>query len=444
MGHDNSWSRREFLAAGSSLALSAAGGALSAAAAESSGRFPSGFLWGAATAGHQVEGNDVYSDVWLLENVTPTTFIERAGDACDSLDRWSEDLDLVGAIGLNCYRFSLEWSRIEPDRGFFSNAMLDHYKAIIAGCRQRGIMPVVTFNHFAAPRWFAASGGWEVADAAGRFARYCERAARALADGMGYATTLNEPNALRLLRWLRLPFPADYKAKLQGMLKAAAKACGSEQFSSFITGDPQRMLDNTLNAHIQAYAAIKAVRPDLPVGVSLAMTDDQAVGPNSKRDEKRRDVYGAWMQVSKEHADFVGVQNYTRQLLDKNGPLPPPANAELGQTGDEVYPASLEGAIRYAHEASGKPIIVTENGIATADDAVRARYIPRAIAGVHRAVSAGIPVLGYIHWSLLDNFEWVFGYRPKLGLVAVDRDTQKRTLKPSAAVYGAIARSNRI
>lgn len=351
---------------------------------------------------------------------------------------------MVRALGLNCYRFSLEWSRIEPDQGYFSQAMLDHYKAVITGCRQRDITPVVTFNHFAAPRWFAALGGWEVAEAAGRFARYCGHTARALAGDIGYATTLNEPNALRLLPWLRLPFPADYKVKQESMLKAAAKACGSDQFSPFVTGDPRRMLDSTLTAHIQGYAAIKAVRPDLPVGVSLAITDDQAVGPNNKRDEKRRDVYGAWMDVCRQHADFVGVQNYTRQLLDKNGPLPPPANAELGQTGDEIFPSSLEGAIGYAHEATGKPIMITENGVATTDDTLRARYIPQAIASVSRAVRAGTPVLGYVHWSLLDNFEWVFGYGPKFGLVAVNRDTQQRTPKPSAKVFGSIARNNGI
>jgi beta-glucosidase len=407
-------------------------------------QFPAGFLWGAATAGHQVEGNDVNSDVWLLENVHPTVFAERAADACDSFSRWNEDLDLLGAMGLNSYRFSLEWSRIEPDEGYFSPAMLEHYRAMIAGCRQRGITPVVTFNHFTAPRWFAAAGGWEVARAADRFARYCERAARALAGDIGYATTLNEPNALRLLPWLNLPFPADFQVKQQAMLNAAARACGSQRFVPFVAGDPRRMLAPMIKAHARAYAAIKGVRPELPVGVSLAIVDDQAVGPNSRRDEKRREVYGAWMDECNTHADFVGVQNYGRQRIDARGPLPTPEAAERGQTGDEIYPPSLEGALRYAHEASGKPVMVTENGIATADDTRRVAYIPQVLAGVGRAIRSGVPVLGYIHWSLLDNFEWVFGYGPKFGLVAVDRRTQARMPKASAELFGSIARRNRV
>lgn len=437
----SSWrpSRRELLAAGAAALLPIA--SRSQVPAATSG-FPAGFLWGAATAGHQTEGNDVNSDVWLLENVTPTVFAERAGDACDSLHRWQQDLDLVRAIGLNCYRFSLEWSRIEPDEGHFSAAMLAYYGAIIAGCRERGLTPVVTFNHFTAPRWFAAAGGWEVAAGADRFARYCEHTARVLARDIGYATTLNEPNALRLLPWLNLPFPPDFKARQNAMLKAAARACGVPRFAPFITADADKMLPVTLAAHARGYQAIKSARPDLPVGVSLAIVDDQAVGPDSRRDQKRRDVYGAWLHECRQHADFIGVQNYTRQRLDAHGPVPSPADAERGQNGDEIYPDSLEGAVRYAYQASGKPVLVTENGIATADDTRRAAYIPQVLAGLQRALRAGIPVLGYIHWSLLDNFEWVFGFGPKFGLVAVDRETQSRTSKPSAAVLGSIARRN--
>ena len=152
------------------LALSVAVGAapaLARARAGGSGAFPQGFLWGAATAAHQVEGNNLNSDVWLLENVKPTLFAERSGDACNSFELWETDLDLANSLNLNTYRFSIEWARIEPEPGRFSIAMLDHYKAIVEGCRARGLNPMVTFNHFTTPLWFAAKGGWANADASG-------------------------------------------------------------------------------------------------------------------------------------------------------------------------------------------------------------------------------------------------------------------------------------
>jgi beta-glucosidase len=403
--------------------------------------FPTGFLWGASTSGHQVEGNNTNADLWVLEHVTPSLFVEPSGDACDSLNRWHEDLNIVRDLGLNTYRFSLEWSRIEPAQGEFSMAMLDHYKRMIEGCRARGLTPLVTFNHFTTPRWFASLGGWRTPGSADHFARFCERAAQHLAQDIAYALTLNEPNLLRLLKWLALPFPAGFAQTQEAMLAAAAQACGSASFSAANADNPERIHANLLLGHKAGYVAIKTVRPDLPVGVAIALVDDQAVGLNSRRDAKRQDVYGDWMEAAKT-GDFVGVQNYGRQLLDANGPLPVPESAERNQMGEEIYPASLEGAIRYTYEATGLPIIVTENGLATTDDRQRAAYIPQALAGVARALADGLPVLGYCHWSLLDNFEWIFGYGPRMGLVEVDRKTFKRTIKPSAYAYGAIAQSN--
>jgi beta-glucosidase len=411
------------------------------AVARSARAFPTDFLWGTATAGHQVEGNNTNSDVWAVEHAKPSIFVESSGDACDSFNRWPEDMDIVRTLGLNSYRFSLEWARIEPSEGEFSIAMLDHYRRMIEGCRARGLVPVVTFNHFTTPRWFASRGGWESSGAADYFARYCERAARALAAQVGYATTLNEPNLTRILRWLPLPFPPEMKQTQEKMLNAAAQASGSDKFSVAIAGDPARLTPQLIAGHKAGVAAIKGVRPDLPVGVSLSITDDQAIGPDSKRDAKREDVYGAWLEAARA-GDFIGVQNYGRQRLDDKGPLPPPRGAELTQMGEEFYPASLEGAVRYAHAATGKPVLITENGIAATDDTRRAAFIPLAVAGVQRAIADGVPIIGYIHWSLLDNFEWLFGYTPKYGLVEVDRTTFKRTPKPSARVLGEIARRN--
>jgi beta-glucosidase len=406
--------------------------------------FPAGFLWGAATAGHQVEGQNTNSDIWLLEHTKPSIYKESSGDACDSFNRWPQDLDLVRHLGLNTYRFSLEWSRIEPAQGEFSAVMLDHYKRMITGCRDRGITPVVTFNHYSVPIWFAAAGGWESAGSVDHFARYCDKAARHLSAEIGLATTLNEPNILDALNWLPLPFPPEMKQVQASMLANAARSCGTALFSSSNAGNIDAMRGNLLAGHRAGYHAIKAANPSLQVGVSLTVGDDQATGSTTARDRKREAVYGPWMRLIAEVGDFIGVQNYGRYLFDDHGPIKPPAGAELTQMGEEFYPASLEGAVRYAHAATGKPVLISENGIATTDDSRRAAYIPQAIAGVRRAIASGVPVMGYIHWSLMDNFEWLFGFEPRYGLTAVDRETFERTPKPSAYVYGEIAQGKRM
>jgi beta-glucosidase len=425
---------------GSMIASTLAASAAPAfAAAPKTKAFPRGFLWGAATAGHQVEGNNIASDLWLLENIKPTVFAEPSGDAVNSFELWPVDLDIVKQLGLNSYRFSIEWSRIEPEQGLISIAMLDHYKAIIEGCRARGLTPLVTFNHFTTPRWFAALGGWSNADAPSLFAAFCDRAARHLASGIGYAMTLNEPNLAGLLQTFLPPplFAAD-----QAMLDAAAKKLGVPKYLSGNTlnlGPAE--FERLIEAHKAGRAAIKAVRSDLPVGVTLAMFDDQAVGKNSVRDQMRQKLYGRWLEAAKGD-DFLGVQNYERTVWDDKGKVPPPANSVRNWGGAEVYAPSLAGAVRYAHSVTKLPIIVTEHGVGTPDDRIRAELIPAALTALKAAIDDGVPVKGYVHWSLLDNFEWIFGYKPTFGLVAVDRTTFKRMPKPSAAIYGAIARAN--
>jgi beta-glucosidase len=432
--------RREFLVAAGAAAAVLSGREAGAATARS---FPKGFLWGAATAGHQVEGNNVNSDIWLLENVKPTIFAEPSADADNSFALWPTDLDLVRALGLNSYRFSLEWSRIEPEPGLFSIAMLDHYKAMIEGCRSRGIAPVVTFNHYTTPRWFAARGAWTQPDAADLFARFCDRAARHCAAGMGYATTLNEPNSFNMFAGT---FPPEFVAAVNAMNAAAARACGSDKLNNPMFQEPAQaalVQAALICAHKLGRAAIKAARSDLPVGVSLAIRDEQAQGPNSLRDAKRKAFYGDWLEAVKGD-DFVGVQNYARAIWSDKGEVPRPGSKIPGGNNAEFYPASLANAVRYAHEASGVPILITEHGAGTDDDAFRARLIPAALAELQTVIAQGVPVKGYIHWSLLDNFEWLQGFKMKFGLCSVDRTTFKRTPKPSAAVYGAIAQRNAV
>jgi beta-glucosidase len=400
-------------------------------------RFPTGFVWGAATAGHQVEGNDFNSDNWFLEHLKPTLFAEPAGDADNSFNLWQVDLDLARSLHLNAYRFSLEWSRIEPEPGQFSRAMLDHYLRIVEGCRARGLQPLVTFNHFTVPRWFGARGGWTNPESPALFERYCERTARHLAGPIAYATTLNEPDLLRLLAWLDLP-PAMLQTQ-RDMLDVAARTLGVAKFTAANAAnleDVAAMQSHMIEGHRRGRLAIKSERPELPVGLSLAVADDQAVGEHSRRDEKRAQVYGAWLEAVKGD-DFVGVQNYERTRIDAHGTLPPPEGTPRDGLGREIYPPSLANAVRYVHEQTRRPILITEHGLCTDDDAQRAAFIPAALVHLADAMAGGVPVLGYVHWTLLDNFEWIFGYSRQLGLHSVDRKTFERTAKPSAAVYAA-------
>jgi len=428
--------RRQLLVAAGAATVAPAFAALPAR------RFPKGFLWGAATAGYQVEDDDSNADVAFLETVTPTFFSERAGKGDMSFTWWAQDLDLVKSLGLNSYRFSLEWPRIEPEPGRFSMPMLDHYKAVIDGCRARGLAPLVTFNHYTTPIWFAKKAGWLQPDAPALFARFCDRAARHLGGNIARAMTLNEPNIMRILSYV---LPPQAAAAQHAMLEAAARKAGTPKFvagNAVDLADVPAMTTNLVAGHRAARAAIKAVRSDLPVGFTLSMFDDEAVaGGEARRDRMREELYGTWLAVARDD-DFMGVQNYERVLWGPEGRVPPPAGATLNTMGGEVYAPSLANAVRYAHRVTGRPVLVTEHGVSTHDDRIRQRLIPEALAALQGAMADGVPVEGYVHWSLLDNYEWISGYKQQLGLVAVDRTSFKRTPKPSAGVLAAIARNN--
>ena len=419
--------RRHFLSA------AAAG----AAAQPPSPPYPKGFLWGAATAAHQVEGNNINSDLWVLEHLKPTIFADPSGDACDHYHRYAEDIKMLAGLGFNTYRFSIEWARIEPEQGSFSNAELGHYRRVLAACHENGLQPMVTFYHFTSPRWFAAMGGWENDAAAGLFTRYTERASKALGDLIPYATTFNEPNVPSLLSWMNF----DLSGSGPSPVESAARAVGSTRFGSFFFGNREKLRDNMIAAHHSARTAMKSGPGRYPVGVNVAMSDDQAAGPESGRDRKREEVYGPWLRAAAA-SDFVGVQTYSRARVGKDKDLPPEPGVELTQMGYEFWPEALGETIRYAAAQSKVPVYVTENGIGTEDDSRRIEYIKRALASVQKCLAAKIDVRGYIHWSLLDNFEWMLGYRPKFGLVAVNRETQQRTPKPSARFLGDLARRN--
>ena len=436
--------RRRLLGMGAALAGAALlpGTALSAARSVT---FPKGFLWGAAVAGHQVEGDNVNSDAWLLENIQPTEFKEPSGAAVDHYRLYDQDIAMLATVGLNTFRFSIEWARVEPVEGMFSVAALEHYRDVLQACRKRGIKTMVSFNHFITPRWFAARGGWEAEGAPQLYARYCDNVARHLGPLIDYATTFNEPNLPRLL--FGIPGPLQGMAnnpRVKEMLAKAGQMTGGGRFSSWIFGDFDKIEAGLKQGHELGYKAIKAVRPQLPVGLSIAIADDQAVGDPAMRDRKRAIAYELWFEAVSRNGDFLGVQTYTRELIGPQGVLPPPQGAEMTTGHMEYYPQALEATLRYAAQHVKLPLYVTENGISTDDDIRREAYINTAVQGVANCLKDGVDVRGYIHWSLLDNFEWIFGYGPRFGLIAVDRSTMKRTVKPSAYMLGKIAKANGI
>ncbi|AMM21341.1 beta-glucosidase [Frondihabitans sp. PAMC 28766] len=385
--------------------------------------FPDGFLWGAATAAHQIEGNNVNSNWWEMEHQPGTHIVEPSGDAADSYHRFRDDMRLLADLGLNSYRFSVEWARIEPERGFVSRAEVDHYRRMVDTALEFGLEPVVTLMHFTVPRWFDRDGFWRAPDAADLFARYTEIALPIVSNGVGYVCTINEPNI-------------------------AAMLAGGEDAANLVAyGLPNPDLgvaDALLASHHRSREVLASV-PGLQTGWTVATQAFQATDePGS--DEALR-AYGYprddWYLEQARGDDFVGVQAYTRTFIGPSGPLPVADGVETTLTGWEYYPAAAGLGIRSAWELSGHvPVMVTENGIATADDSRRIDYTRDALTGVHETIDEGVTVLGYQHWSALDNYEWASGFAPTFGLVGWDPETFERTPKPSAAWYGAVARAN--
>jgi beta-glucosidase len=402
---------------------------------------PPDFLWGAAISAHQSEGNDVNSDSWLLENLPESVYKEPSGDACDSYHRYEQDFAIAKSIGLNCYRFGIEWARIEPEPGQFSQAALDHYVKVLASCRAHGLLPIVTYNHFTVPRWFAMRGGWEVSDSPDIFARFCERATRALGDQIGMASPFNEANIHLLVKVLRLGATPEYVAKRTAMIAAAARGTSSPKWSSILFTDPDRIDAHLLEAQTKAYQAIKAGPGDFPVGVTLTTQAVEGVGDDSMATRIETMLYGDWWNAVNA-SDFVGVQAYTRFRYDSKGIMAAPAGAEMTAAGYEYYPQALGAMIRLAARKTTKPIFVTESGIATDDDTRRVAWLDACVDQVQRCLSEGINVRSYIYWSLLDNFEWTSGYGQHFGMVAVDRTTFARTPKPSTQHLARLIRQS--
>lgn len=381
-------------------------------------RFPEGFLWGASTAAHQVEGNNVNNDWWMREHSSAHGIVEPSGDACDSYHRYREDIALLAGLGFNTYRFSLEWSRIEPEAGYVSRASIDHYRRMVDACREFGLTPMVTLLHFTVPKWMAARGRWRGRDAAERFARFTEAVLPVVADGVEWVCTINEPNMMAMT-------PEGDAPQVPGLIRP----------------DPDTLVTEVLvDAHLRSREILGSV-PAIKSGWSVATQAFQAeTGCEQIAHDYGYPREDLFLEAARED-DFIGVQAYTRTVIGPHGPRPVPDDAETTLTGWEYYPAALAAGVRNAWKFTGNvPVVVTENGIATADDTRRIAYAEAALTGLHEAMTDGVDIRGYLHWSALDNYEWG-SYAPTFGLIAVDRGTFARTPKPSAYWLGDVGRA---
>ncbi len=421
---------------------------------------PKGFLIGAATAAHQVEGNNIHSDYWAQEHMPHTSFTEPSGIACDHYRLYREDIKMMADAGLNAYRFSIEWARIEPEEGQFDDNEIEHYRDVIRTCRSCGIEPVVTMMHFTSPVWLIRKGGWEAESTIEYFRRYVSYVIEKLGSEIRYVCTINEANMGLQLAAIarRFRLMAEQAAKnaknAEGTVQVGMnfekmmenmKYAAAENNEIFGTPQPQIFVSSrtpegdrlVMRAHQAAKEAIRALYPDIKVGITLSMHDLQALeGGESYAEAAWEEEFTHYLPYLKDD-DFLGVQNYTRTQYGPQGQLPCPEGAELTQMDYEFYPEALEHVIRRVHEQFKGDLIVTENGVAVSDDTRRIEFIRTALQGVENCIRDGIPVKGYCYWSLMDNFEWQKGFSMTFGLIAVDRTAQTRTAKDSLRFLGS-------
>ncbi len=393
--------------------------------------FPAGFLWGSATAAHQVEGGNANNDWWDFEHAPSSAARESSGDGIDQFHRYADDFALLRSLGHNAHRLSLEWSRIEPAPGEFSFSALAHYRRVLTALADTGMVGFVTLHHFTLPRWFAQRGGWLAPDAVELFARYCARVAAELGDLMPFVCTINEPQMIALHGYLEGYHPPAVT-------------------NAILWKRVGRVL---LQAHQAAVRATRSVtkKPQLGLVAQIPLLAPIRDEPSCEAfcQAMRSEIVDLYIDglTGPDRGDWFGVQYYRKQWVDPASPTlfaNPPAGSKLTQMGWAVFPDGLRQILHRAAE-TGLPLYVTENGIATEDDAERVDYLESHLAAIAQAIGEGVDVRGYIHWSAFDNFEWSEGYGPKFGLIAVDRDKDfTRIPKPSAHAFGRVAATRRI
>jgi len=403
--------------------------------------FPEGFLWGTASAAHQVEGDNRNSDWWRFEQEPGRIHgADSSLVACDHYRRYREDFGLLRALHNNAHRLSIEWSRVEPRPGQFDRGQLRHYRDVLSDLRENGLLPMLTLHHFTSPAWFSDGGGWAASEAPAAYQRFVERVVDELGDLVGLWCTINEPNIYAANGWMVGEFPPGHRGDVVGFF---------------------RVLSRMREAHELAYRLIHRKLPDAQVGLShhkflfLPATD-------TRRDRFAARYANAFMdnwpvggprleRVWDASCDWIGVAHYWAQMATFS-PLRPQDQfvrrtnvpglplTDMGWASDPAWMRPVLNEVRGLR----KPVYVTENGISTRDDEVRAAYLPGVLRSVHAAIQDGVDVRGYFHWTMLDNFEWARGYSQRFGLIGVDRNTLEREVKPSGRLYGGIAAANAV
>jgi beta-glucosidase len=402
-------------------------------------------------------GQNTNRDWWVFETRPQTPCCEPSGSAIEHYNRYTRDIALLAKLGFNTYRFSVEWARVEPSEGMFDAAQLDHYRRVVEAVRKAKLTPMVTFNHFTLPLWVAKQGAWLAPTTPALFERFTRKVVEALGNDIGWYCTINEPGMVALGGYM-----------------------GGFVFPPGLTGvdNWKKAIATLKEAHRRSRGAIKELRPDARVGQTHAMHEwESSAGGGPAMRYLRRMSEDGFLELAPDD-DFIGVQTYTRVSVDfppvvgnvlgaalavpalearlaahararqKSGPTkqdpdgPPIRRTQMAW---EFRPQAVAATVRRAASlVPGKPIVVTEHGVATEDDAERVEFIIGGLTALHAAIADGVPLVGYTHWSAFDNFEWGQGYRPKFGLIGVDRTTQERTVKPSARLLGEIARSNKM
>lgn len=405
-------------------------------------RFPKKFLWGASTSAHQVEGGTHNQwSVWELENAKslaaqseyhfgeldgwqdsekeakdPQSYV--SGKSTDHYNRYEEDFDLLKKMNMNAFRFSVEWSRVEPEEGAWNIEAVEHYKSYVAELNRRGIEPVVTLFHFTLPLWFSARGGFEKKSNVTYFVRFAEKILRELGSGVRLVITINEPEVYSYESYMMGYWPPNVTSR---------RMC-------------RRVLGNLAYAHNQAAAAIHAINRRYKVSIAKNSPYVYA-GDDALLSRKYADFYqfirdDYFLRKVVKQCDFIGMNYYFSDRVYGYRVHNP--DERVSDLGWDMAPANIQQALERIHEKYGLPILITENGLADRNDENRQWWITQTLLGMQKAMDNGVQLEGYLHWSLLDNFEWDKGTWPRFGLAEVDYATHRRKLRPSALWFGKV------
>ena len=373
-------------------------------------KFPDGFLWGASTAAYQTEGGIENCD-WA--EAAREGKVPPAGKASDFYNRFESDFDIAKNIGMNAQRFSIEWSRIEPEEGKFDEREIEHYRAILKALHARGMTPMVNLWHFSLPLWFSKRGGFLHRKAPEVFARYSCLLAHRLGGDAKLWLTHNEPMVYTTKGYMEASWPPFVKDPVL-----------------FI-----RTIYAVARAHRLAYTAMKSVRPDIQIGIAKHnIFFESNRNPFNMIACALTDWFWnhRFLGLIRGYQDFIGLNHYFHRKFGQNETekaLHPRSDMDW-----ELHPTSLYECLR-ALKRYNLPIYVSEHGLADAADVHRSEFLKNAVGSLQRALDEGVPLKGYFYWSLLDNYEWVFGYGPRFGLLQVDYETMQRTPRGSTEVY---------